>query len=165
MKQIVLVRHGKAVQWGYESDSERELTERGEIDAERVSKYLSSLHIVPDLIITSEAARARSTALIFAENFDYAEENIMEEPKLYFGYTTDEFLGFIKTLSEDHERVFFFGHNPSFEYFARGLCKFFNREMGTCSAVVINFDIENWSEMESRSGEFHLQVNPKDLNK
>jgi len=164
MKQVVLVRHGKAVQWGYESDSERELTERGERDADRVSKYMRSQHLVPDLIITSDAARARHTALIFAANFDYPGENIMEDPQLYFGYSTEEFLSFIKTLPQEHERVFFFGHNPSFEYYARGICKFFNREMGTSSAVVISFDIENWSEMEARSGEFLLQVNPKDLN-
>ena len=86
MKRLVLVRHAKAVQWGYEDDFNRDLTERGVSDAGKVSAFLKEKGIRPDLIITSPAARALQTAMIFAGTFNYPEEKVVEEEEMFHGF-------------------------------------------------------------------------------
>jgi len=76
MKQLVLVRHAKAVQYDYENDFSRELTPRGLEDAVKVSLHLREQGIVPRLIISSPAVRALQTAEIFAGTFSYPLKKI-----------------------------------------------------------------------------------------
>lgn len=163
MKRVVLVRHAKAVQYGYEDDFNRDLTGRGRDDADMVSNHLKSQGIVPDLIVASPANRAWQTAEIFAGNFGISVKETKAKGELYHGITTGELTGFLQTLSGNINTVFLFGHNPSFEFYAHGLCADFYREMPTSSAVVIDFDVQDWKEVAARSGKFFSQVNPKSL--
>jgi phosphohistidine phosphatase len=163
MKRLVLVRHAKAVQWGYDDDFNRELTGRGERNAEMVSGLLSAKEIIPDLIITSPATRARQTARIFATSFAYPADQIKKEPNLYHGYTTEEFLNYLRTIPDKNNVVFIFGHNPSFEFYARNLCKLFDDNLPTCASIVIDFPCDSWKNIEARSAQLFEQVNPKDL--
>ena len=163
MKRLVLVRHAKAVQWGYDEDFRRELTGRGEQDAGKVSSHLNSSGIIPDLMITSPARRARQTARIYASVFRYPADDIKNEFNLYHGLTTDEFMEFLKSLPDQQNTVYIFGHNPSLEFYARNLCKIFDRTLPTCASLVIDFPADSWENLEIRSGQLFLQVNPKDL--
>jgi phosphohistidine phosphatase len=70
MKRVVLVRHAKAVAYGYEDDFNRDLRDSGVIDAQRVSNELKARGVFPDKIISSPALRALKTARIFAETFN-----------------------------------------------------------------------------------------------
>lgn len=164
MKRIVLVRHAKAVQWGYDNDFSRELTDRGERDAARVGSMLRESGILPDGMLSSPAARARKTASCFASVFGIPEEAVKTDEELYHGYTTGELVTLIQSFPDEKKSVFIFGHNPSFEYYAMGLCRSFSGEMPTCSAVVIDFAVDRWKEVQARSGAVYKQVNPKELN-
>jgi len=163
MKQIILVRHAKAVQWGYDDDFERELTERGKNDTAKVSVYLRESGIIPGMMITSPALRALQTATAFAAGLGFPEERIIQDPELYHGYTSGELLQLIHSFPDEIKSVGIFGHNPSFEYYAMGLCKSFRNEIPTCSAVIIDFPVERWKDAEARTGMLFKQVNPKDL--
>ena len=79
MKRVVIVRHGKAVPYGYEDDFNRDLQERGKNDADLVSSELMKRGVQPDLIISSPAKRALKTARIFADNLNYNRADIKEE--------------------------------------------------------------------------------------
>lgn len=163
MKRLVLVRHAKAVQWGYEDDFNRELTKRGESDASRVSNHLGKSGIYPDLIISSPASRAWQTAVIFAGNLNFPLANLVKNHELYHGLTTGELIDLIHTLQEGVNRVFLFGHNPAFEYYARFLCRSFQGDMPTSSSVVIDFQVNRWEEVTARSGDLFGQFNPKEI--
>lgn len=163
MKRVVLVRHAKAVPWGYDQDFERELTERGRNDAEKVSRHLREDGVIPERLIASPAFRAFETAAIFASEFGCSESEITRDHELYNGYTTGELIQMVRALPDDIESVFIFGHNPSFEYYASGLCRNFRNELPTCSAVVIDFKPERWSMVEAREGTLFRQYNPKEL--
>ncbi|WP_321372694.1 histidine phosphatase family protein [uncultured Draconibacterium sp.] len=158
MKQVVIVRHGKAVPYGYEDDFTRDLRERGKNDAKLISEELKKRSIIPDKIISSPAKRAFKTAMIFAENLDFKRQDIVTVEDIYDGLTTNDFLGLIQALPPDDKRVFFFGHNPGFYYYVCNLLEEFYSDMPTSSTVGINFDVENWEEVEARSGKlaFHL---------
>ena len=157
------MRHAKAVPYGYDDDFNRDLTDRGTRDADKMSTYLKTKGILPDLMVTSPATRALHTALIYAGNFGFQENSVRRVRELYMEYTTAEFLEFIRTLPDDASTVFIFGHNPGVSYYADRLSKDFRGEMPTCSTVVIDFDIIVWAEAESRSGHTFMHVYPKML--
>lgn len=158
MKQVVIVRHAKAVPYGYENDFERDLTDRGENDADKLGKELKRKGIQADVIISSPAKRALKTARIFAENLDFEKNRIQEIQNIYDGLTTTEFLQLIHQLPESAGTALFFGHNPGFHYFVSNLLKNFTGDMPTCSTVVIRFEVDSWQKVEARAGSlvFHL---------
>ena len=72
-KTLYLIRHAKSSWDDHDlSDFQRTLNNRGLKDAPLIVKFLKGNNIVPDLIITSPAVRALSTAEIFADEFHYA---------------------------------------------------------------------------------------------
>ncbi len=161
MKRVFIVRHAKAVPYGYDEDFTRDLTDKGVNDAQRIGRELKSLDIVPDSMISSPANRAIQTALIFAENMGFNKKNILEIEDIYNGFTTSEFLGLINELPDSAKTAFFFGHNPSFHYFVNNLLEHFNDEMPTCSTVAIDFNVDSWKKVEARSGKKAFQLTPK----
>ncbi|MGE0021504.1 MAG: histidine phosphatase family protein [Draconibacterium sp.] len=160
MKRVIIVRHAKAVPYGYENDFDRELTDRGEKDAGNIGRELKRKGISPDMMISSPAARALKTAQIFAENLDFDISRIQEKMDIYDGLTTAEFLSILYNLPETVRTVFFFGHNPGFHYFVSNLLKNFTGDMPTCSTIVIRFEVDSWQKVEARKGELDFQLVP-----
>ncbi len=163
MKRVVLVRHAKAVPYGYEDDFNRDLRDSGAIDAQRVSNELKNRGVYPDKIVSSSALRALRTARVFAETYGYEEKNIRKNQEIYEGLTTGEFVEIIKTLPKEAKTVFFFGHNPDFLLFAQNLLTKFTHEMPTCASLVIDFDVEKWEKIEPRTGMLTYYIVPKKL--
>ncbi len=163
MKRIVIVRHGKAVPYGYDDDFTRDLRERGKDDAKLVSQELMERAITPDAIISSPAKRALKTARIFAETLDFKKKDIIQKQDIYDGLTTHEFLELIHDLPEKNETVFFFGHNPGFYYFVSNLLESFYSDMPTTSTVGIDFSVDSWGKVEARTGKLAFHLTPKKL--
>jgi phosphohistidine phosphatase len=163
MKRVVIVRHAKAVPYGYDDDFNRDLTDRGKNDAGLVSKELTKRNIIADLLISSPAKRALKTARIFADKLGYERSRIKEVEDIYDGLTTSGFLELIQSLPDDTETVFFFGHNPGFHYFTGNLLKQYNQDMPTCATVGIDFMVDRWEKVEARTGEMAFRVIPKML--
>lgn len=158
MKRIILTRHAKSVAYGYDDDFNRNLTEKGETDAETISSELGALNIKPDAMISSPAVRAIKTARIFAKNLNFNKSDIQEEAKIYHGLTTSEFVELIHELPDMVSTVFVFGHNPGVYSYANNLLEYFNGEMPTCSTVGIDFPVNSWKNVSARTGKkvFHL---------
>jgi phosphohistidine phosphatase len=160
MKRVIIVRHAKAVPYGYDDDFTRDLTDRGVNDANLIGRELKKRSIIPDIMISSPANRAIQTALIFAESMGFSKKNIVEIENIYHGLTTSEFLELIKELPNTAENAFFFGHNPGFHYFANNLLERFYDDMPTCSTVAIDFSVDSWKKVEARSGKKAFQLIP-----
>jgi len=161
MKRVVIVRHAKAVPYGYEDDFNRDLRDRGKNDAKLVSKELNALEIKPDAMISSPAKRALKTARIFAEHLEFDAKKIREIPEIYDGLTTSEFVELIQSLDDDLQTVFFFGHNPDFHMFTGNLLKSYHDDMPTCATVGIDFQVGSWKQVEARTGENAFRLTPK----
>ncbi len=162
MKRLVIVRHGKAVPYGYENDFDRDLRDKGKTDAALVSNELKGRNIVPDLIVSSPAKRALKTAHIFAQNLGYPLNKIQEERGIYEGLTTNDFIEMIQQLPEEAATVFVFGHNPAIYYFAANLLSIdLNSDMPTTSTVGIDFDTDSWKTVEARSGKLAFHLMPR----
>jgi phosphohistidine phosphatase len=152
MKSLILVRHAKTIQYGYDQDFDRTLTDRGEENAERISCEMVKIGLIPDLIISSPAVRTTQTTKIYARNFGYPIGNVSYEKKLYSGMQTTTFLHLLHELDDRHTTVMVVGHNPTVYFYLELLLPNFSLNVPTCSTVVIEFDIDNWSELKERSG-------------
>jgi len=164
MKQLVLIRHAKAVPYGYDNDFERELTERGISDAGKVALKLKEMGILPDLVVSSPATRAMATARIISEKNGYPLERIEENDELYEGLTTSGLLAMLGFVPDTTNTVFVFGHNPSIYYYAVTLAPDFNEELPTCGTVGIRFHVDSWTKVEVRRGVKWFFLYPKGLS-
>lgn len=161
MKRVIIIRHAKAVPYGYSDDFNRDLRERGENDAKRISKHLKEQHVFPDFMVTSPAKRAKKTAHIFAKTLNFKKKHIIEFEDLYDGLTTDDFIEMLSVTPEEHNTVFVFGHNPGVYYFVHNLLEEFNSDMPTCSTVAIDFNVDSWLQISPRTGKMAFQYIPK----
>lgn len=145
MKTLILIRHAKS-DWGYEflKDIDRPLNERGYRDAYQLSKWYVSNFPKPQLILSSPAIRAISTALIFARALEYNEQDIQIKHGIYDAHT-DDFLSIIHQLPDRIDIAMFFGHNPTITNLSNILCpKFFIDNIPTCGIIKLNFDTSQW---------------------
>jgi len=160
MKRVIIVRHAKTISYNYDNDIERELTDRGEEDAEMISLELKKSNISADLIISSPAKRAKQTVEIYAGTLDYPKKSIRFEKKLYSGKSPENFLNMLRELEDEKNTVFVFGHNPSVYYYMNYLLRDFTDDVPTCSTVGIDFDVDSWENIKERSGIMGLRLIP-----
>ena len=152
MKRIIIVRHAKTIQHGYDQDYDRTLTDRGRDDAERTSMEMVRNGISPDLIISSPAVRTTQTTRIFADTFGYPTGNVRYEKKLYSGMLTTTFLNMLHEIDDSHSTVMVVGHNPTVYNYLDMLLPGFSLDVPTCSTVVIEFDLDHWADIIPFSG-------------
>ena len=81
MIQLILARHAKS-DWADEGldDHDRPLNDRGRRDAPAMARTVLRRGVRPEVLLSSTAVRARSTADAFAEEF---EVEVTERPELY----------------------------------------------------------------------------------
>ena len=164
MKQLILSRHAKTEVIRYDiSDFERNLTNRGINDSALVSRHLFDKGIQTDLIISSTANRAIATARLFAHRFNIKLDQIVQIDQLYDGFSTQEFLEMLQEKASQYERVWVFGHNPDIASWASKLLDEGYLNVPTGTAIGIEFDVENWSDIDARSGKLVHYTTPKML--
>lgn len=161
MKQLLIVRHAKS-SWDDFSvpDFERPLNERGKKDAPVMAERLIERNILPDLLVTSPAKRARKTAELFAKTFELPKENIVEAKELYEP-TSEAFYDVISNLPVSASTVMVFSHNPGITAFVNRLSSVAIDEMPTCAVFAASCDIDDWSGFRAAKKEFLFFDYPK----
>ena len=163
MKNLLIMRHAKS-DWGDSSlsDFDRPLNKRGKKAAPFMGNELSIRNKVPDLIISSPANRAKTTAEKFAESAGY-KGTIQHEKDFYFGYI-DEIIQVVKKSDKQYERIMIVGHNPTLESLIASLTKnSAYARMPTAAIASILFEIDDWSKLEEKSGTLEWLILPKEL--
>ena len=118
MKTLLILRHAHAspAAQGID-DHERPLADSGRQAAERVGRFLYEQGLTPDLVVSSTAVRAYSTAEIAAAASRY-EGEIQSTRRLYLA-DPGSCIQVLRTLSDDHRRLLLIGHNPGVEELIR----------------------------------------------
>lgn len=145
-RKIALVRHAKSA-WNYGvKDHERPLEDRGIRDANLVSNTLKG-HFYPDLVLSSDAVRAKSTASIFAINLGIDEREIHLNRRLY-DFSGDNLIEVIKNCDDCVYNLLIFGHNDALTYFVNQFGDANIDNVPTSGLVIIEFYIPRWSDLK-----------------
>ena len=124
-----------------------------------MGKLLENKGLVPDLIISSSALRARTTAEIVAEECEYrGETKIALEHSLYEAKPKD-FMNIVKRLSDKYNRVLIVGHNPTIEEIIQTLTDSLDDVLMPSSALAhLSIPIEKWSDLLKMNRKKHQIV-------
>lgn len=161
---LYIVRHAKAEDRApFLTDHARKLTPDGTIAAARMGRHLRGQSIRPDRIISSTAARAKSTAEVMAEQvgFDPAEIELNEH--LYEG-GPKAYLAAVNALPNTVQSIMLVGHNPDVSYFAEFLTHQSTGSMSKGAVVAVTFETMTWAEVSGRTGNLTFQIAPKQLS-
>ena len=160
MKTLLIIRHAKS-DWNSADviDFDRTLNARGLKDAPIMAELISTKIEKVDKIISSPAVRAWTTAKIFAKTFNYDEKNIETDYGFY-----DRGAKYIKNIliaqKNENDVIMFFGHNPT----VSSLVTFFTGEtigeMPTCGVVCIDFETDNWQDIDQINGKIRFFERP-----
>jgi phosphohistidine phosphatase len=153
MKRLTLLRHAKteAAHSG-QDDWDRELEPRGQKDAPEMARRLRERKLKPDLIVTSPAVRALATANIFAHELHIPATKLVQDERLYLA-SPKVILEVVRELGGAVAHLMIVGHNPGLTEFADRICAERDIDnMPTCAIYTLEFDLENWSELEWDSG-------------
>jgi phosphohistidine phosphatase len=161
MKTLLLIRHAKS-SWAEAGlkDIDRPLNERGRKEAPMMAKRLRERGINVDLFVSSPAKRARSTAKLFAEEYDVKKDEILFAEDLYFA-TQDSFRNTVAGLKGKADTVALFSHNPGITEFANSLANVHIDDMPTCSIFAVQADTDKWESFEVAEKNFLFFDYPK----
>jgi phosphohistidine phosphatase len=151
MKTLYLIRHAKSDQTILGPDFDRPLNERGLKDAPKMAERLLKRKVHPDLIISSPANRALTTALTFAKTLDYKSKNVIKEERIYEA-STSALLNVINNIDDKHNVVFMFGHNPGITNTINYLSNSQLDNLPTCGIVKIDFEFDSWKLISTGTG-------------
>ena len=161
MKSIILLRHAKATKSMFNIDDiDRPLVEKGISDAAVMALWLKKNKHLPDIIISSSAVRAYSTALVIARILEYPMNKIKINKSLY-ECGVDGYQDVISSIKDEHKTVLLCAHNPDITDFAMDYCSQFNHDMPTAAVAGINFKVAHWEELSNTKGSFGFYEYPR----
>lgn len=161
MKTLYLVRHAKS-SWENRniSDFERGLNDRGRRDAPYMAALLKKKNIKIDLILSSPANRALSTARIFAKEFGIPESKIVINENIYEAGKND-LLKVLMEMDNSINNLMLFGHNPGLTYLSNYICDFETDNLPTCSIMGMRLDFDSWKYLGNKTCSFNFFEYPK----
>ena len=162
MKTLLILRHAKS-SWKDISltDHDRPLKKRGQRDAPRMGSLLREQGIVPDLILSSTAKRAITTAVMVADASGY-ENDIDVRREFYPGYP-DAYIDALREAADENQIVMVVGHNPGLAELLDLLTE--SRELlPTAALAQVALPVQSWNELNyETSGELVNLWRPREV--
>jgi phosphohistidine phosphatase len=109
VKTLVVMRHSKAEQSG-PSDAERQLSDRGLVDATEAGQWLASRGVEPDQALVSSAVRTQQTWEAVNEGGGWDLEGTDDDALYEAG--TETALDLIRAVDDTISTLVVVGHNP-----------------------------------------------------
>jgi phosphohistidine phosphatase len=158
MKVVYFVRHAKS-SWADPSlkDFDRPLNKRGLRDAPFMGKLMNAKAGPADLLLSSPAVRARTTAEYFAHALGIDKENITLEAGIYEAFPA-ELINILQKLDDELQTVMLFGHNPALTSIANLFSEEPIANVPTCGVFKVEATVARWeafNESVGRLTEFH----------
>jgi phosphohistidine phosphatase len=171
-KQLILLRHAKSA-WDDPSlaDFDRPLSSRGRKAAPVVGAYLARRGMLPGLVLTSSARRAVETLDLVSAGWT-AKPTVRKLKSLYLAMPR-EMLRRVQAIGREPDRVMLVGHNPGIADLASWLCSQgkaeqrakLARKLPTGAIAVLEFDVEDWSEVDAETGKLIDFATPKQIER
>jgi len=161
MKRLGIIRHAKS-SWADAglADHDRPLNKRGKRDAPFMADLLEREGERPDLLLTSSAKRARTTAKAFAKAFGLPKGAVLEDERIYEA-SAHAVLDVLRAGPEHAESLFLFGHNPGLHDLIFLLCGKGPERFVTCGAALMDLSIDRWRDAAIGCGTLTAYWYPK----
>ncbi len=161
MKTLLLMRHAKS-DWEaeYGSDHDRPLNERGTKSARLMGRVLADLGLIPDLVISSTARRARNTAELAIESGRWDTELVLDRALYDEGPRGVLEAG---ASAPDVPRLMLVGHQPTWSLLVAALTGE-RTDMKTATVAIVDLDIPAWAELPGASGAMSRLLQPRDYD-
>ena len=152
MKTLLNLRHAKS-RWKHPelSDNDRPLNKRAKHHAPLMGRLLKEKGLVPDLIISSTAVRAKDTALVVGEVVGYTKKiNFLSS---LYSASPDAHIQAINDVAGDnnYSTLLVVGHNPGLEELIEVLTGDL-QQLSTCALAIIEIPIQKWSFIKEKQG-------------
>lgn len=150
MKILLVLRHGKS-SWADpgQIDHDRPLKKRGKRDALRVAQLISAHGLVPDVVISSTALRAKDTAERVAAVWQDAARPIRYDRNLYHA-GPDAIVDVLRGVRPSTAgTVMIVGHNPGLEELVEVLTGE-AETLPTAALAHITLGIDQWDKLRPR---------------
>lgn len=164
MRQLLLLRHAKS-DWNtdYGRDHERPLNPRGEAAARLLGRALVAADLVPDVVRTSTAVRARTTVELAAEAGGWSCP-IHRTDRLYDA-SPDAVLTLLHEEPASTTTLLLAGHEPTTSAVAGRLIGGACLRWPTAALGAIRFTADSWEAIDWGRGELAWLVTPKLLQR
>jgi len=144
MKQLILIRHAKS---GWDDlsarDCDRDLNDRGRMDAPVMAARLLSKGVIPDAMLVSSARRARVTAGLIISKLDFPPDELQLKDELYLA-SAAEMLRLIRQTPDHVQNLALVGHNPGITELTNRLARTYIHNIPTCGIALMQLPIEQW---------------------
>lgn len=161
MKTLYILRHAKS-SWDFEelSDHDRPLNKRGRQDAPLMGHELASRGAIPELIISSPAVRAISTATLVGKELKYDADDIVVDTRVY-GADENDLLEVVQQAPADVNSLMLVGHNEALSDFADMLSPKPVASMPTAGVTALEFNCDSWQEISKDNAKLLFYDFPK----
>lgn len=159
MLELMLLRHAKS-DWdsGALDDHSRPLSKRGVRSAQRMGEVVRDLGIVPDLVVSSTAARARSTAELARLAGGWDSRLVLEDA--LYGASVMTTLAVAKDHGGDTTRLMLVGHEPTtsmtIRHFTASVAT-----VKTATCALIELHTASWDDIETSRGSLLTLLQPR----
>jgi len=164
MKKLFIVRHAKS-SWDspYLDDHDRPLNKRGKDNGPEMGRRLANRNVLPDLMISSSAKRAFSTAKFIAKKISFPTSKIRKESLFYHG-TIESIISIIQNVDDSVDILMIYGHNPGMTDLTNYLTGSMIYNIPTCGITEIDFYISSWISVEKYTGKLISFDYPKKIS-
>ena len=159
MKYLTVFRHARAA--GGSSDRERPLEPGGESDAQPMGRELARRVDGAQLVLTSDALRAHTTATLAAEAGAWGAT--VEPSAALYTTTVSGALSALREVAADVEHVVLVGHEPTWSALVTQLVGESPMGFPPGAMAHVELDIGAWAEIDARRGRLAFLVTPGDL--
>jgi len=159
MKELILLRHAKSSWDNNLDDRNRPLTEKGVNRIINISKASRNFFLDIDVVYSSPAIRAISTAIITSSVLKINFSKIKINENLY-SFNSQNILSFIKSIDNKFNRVLCVGHNPAFTEVSNLLGNKELIHLPTAGWVKFKLNESDWKDINNGESIFGL---PKEI--
>jgi phosphohistidine phosphatase len=174
MRRLMLLRHAKTEHHAPSGhDQDRRLDERGRLDAAAIGTWIARHPPLPDTVLVSTAVRARQTWEIARDAMKDAVRARQPRVELLdelYGAEPTQLLRLIRLAEVTNPaRLMLIGHNPGMHELALMLAgsgnaaakKSLEDNLPTAGLAILDFAVDDWSEVAFRRGELVRFTSPK----
>jgi len=149
IKTLYIIRHAKS-SWKDLAldDFERPLNKRGKRDAPVMGERLAKNQVMPDIILSSPAKRAKMSAKIIANKVHYDKKIIFKQEIYEADQQTLQKI--VNNIDDRYDTAFLVGHNPGLNELAEYYVNY-EENLPTCGIIGIAFTCNHWKESNAEN--------------